>query len=302
MVQIPNNQIDFFLHPAVFTALIIGFTVLGITALILLKPKIRKHFKFLFKIYYAITIVPLYMAAAIIYAISLSKINLFEKSKKVDFIKKYKQLYLDPKEFFEDMRVNPTNYHLWVGIYICAVMITLDYIFISSLIFIYYGGRETIIFGILSSESPVFNNPVQFGIYRIIFGIFAWVPTKFVIYFLVLLFHKYDNSDEPKRPWWDKPRLTYIAWGYIIAADAIWSFGMLISLTVSIFIPTWEVLIFTWVAVIICGIIELVYQQYSLHGLFKLGWVKGFIIWLLSMIPFAIATFIVDYAARLIVP
>jgi hypothetical protein len=302
MMQIPDNQIEFFLHPAVFTALIIGFSILGLTALLLKFPELRKHFKFLFKIYLAITMVPLYIAAAIIYAISFSKINLFEKFKEIDFIKKYKQIYIEPKEIFEDMRINPTNYHLWIGFYICAVMIALDYLLISSLVFMYYGGRETIIFGLLSSEPPVFNNPVQFWIYRAIIGNIVWIPTKFVIYFLVILLHKYDKTDEPERPWWDKVRLTYIAWGYIIAADAIWCFGMIISLIVSIFIPTWEVLIFTWVCVIICGIIELVYQQYSLHGLFKLGWAKGFLIWGLSMIPFAITGSLIDFTARIIVP
>jgi hypothetical protein len=300
-MQIPENQVEFFLHPAVFAALIIGFIILGITLLLILKPELRKHFKFLFKFYFIIAVGPLYIVAAIIYAVSFSKVNLFEKFKEIDFINKFKQIYLDPEGIFEDMRTNPTNYHLWIGVYICAVFIFLDYLLISSLVYMYYGGRESIIFGIISSETPIFNNPIQFWVFRWIIGIFVWIPTKFFIYFLVILFHKYDKSDEPKRPGCDKPRLTYIAWGYIIAADSVWCFGMFISLVFSIFIPTWEVLIFTWIFVIICGIIELVYQQYSLQGIFKLGWLKGFIIWLLSMIPFAITTITIDSIARFVV-
>ncbi len=244
-MQIPDNQVEFFLHPVVFVALIIGFTILGITALLLIKPELRKHFKFLFKFYFVIAVGPLYIVAAIIYAVSFSKINLFQKFKEIDFLKKFKQIYLEPEEIFEDMRINPTNYHLWIGVYICTVFITLDYLLISSLVYMYYGGRETIIFGILSSETPIFINSIQFWIYRALVGIIVWIPTKFVIYFLVIIFHKYDKSDESQRPWWDKPRLTYIAWGYIIAADSIWCLGMLISLFISIIIPSWEVLVFT---------------------------------------------------------
>jgi len=292
-MSIPDNQIEFFMHPLVFTALIFGFLIIFLTLCILRIEKVRPFFRQLFKVYYVIAMVPLYAVAGLIYLVTLSKVNLFEKFKEIQFQEKFKQIHLEPKIAFEDMRTNPTNYHLWAGIYICAVAIAFDYILISTLIYTYYGGQESIIFGFLSTHAPITDNPFKFWIYRLITGMLVWIPTKFTIYFLVLGFHKYDKSDDPIRPWWDKARLTYIAWGYIIAADFIWCIGMIISVIISIFIPSWEVLLFTWIFVIICGIMELTYQQFSLHGLFKLGWIKGFIIWLTSMIPFAITTFLI---------
>lgn len=288
-----DNQLEFFMHPVVFGALIVGMIIIILTIINLKIEKSRPFFRGLFKIYYVIAFIPLYAAAGIVYAVTLSKVNLFEKFKEIQFQEKFKKIHLEPKVAFEDMRTNPTNYHFWAGLYICIVAIACDYILISTLIYTYYGGRESIIFGILSTHGPITDNPMIFAMYRLISGNLVWFPTKFTIYFLVLAFHKYDKSDDPDRPWWDKVRLTYIAWGYIIAADFIWCVGMLISVIVSIFIPSWEVLFFTWVFIIICGIMEMTYQQFSLHGLFKLGWAKGFIIWLTSMIPFALATFLI---------
>jgi hypothetical protein len=123
-------------------------------------------------------------------------------------------------------------------------------------------------------------------------GIFTWIPTKFTIHFLALKFHKYDNSDEPKdRPWYDKVRLIYIAWGYIIAADMVWALG----LSISLLLPTWEGLMFAWIFVIICGLMEMFLQFYSLRGLYKMGWKKSIIIWFLSMIPAALTIFLLQF-------
>lgn len=291
MAQIPDvNQLEFFLLPATFTTLIIGFSLLAFTLLLIKVPKLRPYFAPLFKLYYILALTPLYIGAGIIYGITLGKINVIQKLRNVHFFEKFKHLYLDPKAFFEDMRLNPTNYFLWVGVYICFVQICIDYVLIVTITEIFYEGKDTIIFGILSTEAPVITNPIVRWLYMTVIGVLVWVPTKFAIPAMVSIAHKYDNSDEPKRPWWDKARLLYIGWAYIITADAVWCLGMVLTLLVYLFIPSWEVLIFTWVCIIICGIIELTYQQYSIQGLFKLGWFKSFIIWLLSMIPFMIST------------
>jgi len=292
-MAIPKNQIEFFLLPAPLTAIIIGSVILALTVSLLAFPKIRPYFKPLLRLYYILVMIPLYLAAGIVYCITLSKVNIFQKFKEVDFHKKFKRLYSEPNEFFEDMRVNPQNYHLWVGVYICAVFITLDYLLIVLLTEMFYNGQETIIFGIISSEPPVIKDSLKRWIYMAIIGIIVWIPTKFTIQYLALAFHKYDKSDEPQdRPWYDKARLTYIAWGYIIAADSIWCLGMILSLIFALVFHSWEVLIFTWIFIMTCGIIEMTYQQYSLHGIYKLGWIKGYIIWLMSMIPFIITSYL----------
>jgi len=292
-MSIPDNQIEFFLHPVVLSALIFGFTILFLTLCILRIEKLRPLFRQLFKVYYVIAMVPLYAVAGLIYAVTFSKVNLFEKFKEIQFQEKFKKIHLEPQVAFEDMRTNPTNYHLWIGFYIYFVAIACDYILISTLVYTYYGGHETIIFGILSTGTHTINNPVVFTLFRMIVGPFVWIPTKVAIVGMVFLFHKYDNSDEPQRPWYDKTRLIYIAWGYILAADFIWCVGMIISVIVSIFIPSWEILFFTWIFIVICGIMEMTYQQFNLHGLFKMGWAKTFVIWLLSMIPFFITNFFI---------
>lgn len=291
-MAIPNNQIEFFLHPVVFTTLIIGFTLLGLALCITFIPAIRKYFRPLFYIYYYIVMGPLYAVAGIIFAITFTKVNLFQKFKEINFQQKFKDVYLAPSKIFEDMRVNPTNYHLWVGILICAVFITIDYFFISMLTYAFYGGKDSIIFGLLSNVPPITPNPAENWIYHAIMGNIVWIPTKFAIHFLAIAIHKYNKSGEPPRPWYDKARLLYISWGYIIAADAIWSFGMLISFLASFIWSSWEVLVFTWIPLIICGIIELLYQQHTIHHFYKMGWAKGFLIWLLSMIPAALTGFL----------
>jgi len=292
-MAIPDNQFEFFMHPIPFTAILVGLGIIILTVVNLRIAKSRPFFRALFKIYYVIAMVPLYAVAGLIYVFTFSKVNLFEIFKKVQFQEKFKNINLNPKEAFEEMRLNPTNYHFGSGLYICIVAITCDYILITMLVYTYYGGHESIIFGLLSTGTQVIENPILFCVYRIITGNLVWFPTKFAIVGMVLLVHKYDNSDEPQRPWWDKVRLVYIAWGYIIAADFIWCLGMLFSIIFSIFIPSWEVLIFTWIFIIICGIMELTYQQFSLHGLFKMGWAKCFIIWIFSMIPFFITNFLI---------
>ena len=289
-MAIPNNQIEFFLHPVVLTVLIIGFTILGFALCLAFIPKLRKYFKFLFKIYYYITMGPLYGVAGLIYAVTFSKVNLFEKFKEINFQEKFKNVYLSPSETFDDMRLNPTNYHLWIGIYICAVFITIDYFFISMLTFAFYSGQQSIIFGILSTGTAITTNPYANWVYYAILGNIVWIPTKFTIHFLALILHKYDNSDEPTRPWWDKPRLLYISWGYIIAADGVWSLGMLVSFIAYFIFPSWEVLAFTWIPLIICGLIELLYQQHTIRYFYKMGWAKSFLIWILSMLPFALTS------------
>ena len=235
---------------------------------------------------------PLYGVAGIIYAVTFSKINLFEKFKEINFKEKFENVYLAPSEIFDDMRTNPTKYHLWIGIYICAVFITIDYFFISMLTFALYSGQQSIIFGILSTGTAITTNPYANWVYHAILGNIVWVPTKFVIHFLALGLHKYDKSDEPTRPWWDKPRLLYISWGYIIAADAVWSLGMLISFIAYFIFPSWEVLAFTWIPLIICGLIELLYQQHTIRYFYKMSWAKSFLIWVLSMLPFALTSFL----------
>ena len=293
-MSIPTDQIQFFLHPVVFTVLIIGFSILGFVLILAFIPNLRKHFKFLFKIYYYITMGPLYGVAGIIYAVTFSKVNLFEKFKEINFTERFKNVYLAPSETFDDMRINPTKYHLWVGIYICAVFITLDYFFISMLTYAFFGGRQSIIFGIILDipplTTPITTNPWANWIYVAIMGNIVWVPTKFAIHFLTIPFHKYDNSDEPQRPWWDKPRLLYISWGYIIAADGVWCLGMLISCIAYFIYPSWTVMAFTWIPLIICGLIELFYQQHTIRYFYKMSWAKGFLFWGLSMLPFAVSS------------
>jgi hypothetical protein len=290
---IPDNPLDFYLSPAPFAAIVTGLILIVLSLSIISKPKLRPYVKPLFKFYYYLVMGPLLAVAGIIYVITISKINIFQKFREIGFYEKFKSIYLEPTRIFEDMRINPEKYHLWVGIYICAVFIAIDYIFITILTEMFYGGTQSIIFGVISSNPPGIIDPFKRWVYIAIVGNLVWIPTKFTIYFLVVLFHKYDKSDEPpNRPWYDKVRLIYIAWGYIIAADMVWILGMIISLLVSIVIPSWEVLIFTWIFVIICGLMELLYQQYSLRGLFKIGWAKGFLFWLISMIPFAITSFL----------
>ena len=295
-MSLPSDQIAFFLHPVVFTVLIIGFSILGLALVLFFFPKLRKYFKPLFKVYYYITMGPLYAVAGIIYAITFSKVNLFQKFKEINFQQKFKDVYLAPDEIFEDMRLNPTNYHLWIGIYICAVFITLDYFFISMLTYAIYGGKDSIIFGILSNIPPITTNSYANWAYHAIMGNLVWIPTKFVIHWLALGLHKYDNSDEPTRPWYDKPRLLYISWGYVIAADAVWCLGMFISFIAYFIWPMWEVLAFTWIPLIICGVIELFYQQHTIHHFYKgMGWAKGFLIWALSMLPFLVTGLLLIY-------
>ena len=287
-MSMPTDQISFFLHPVVFTVLMIGFSLVGLALCLFFFPKIRKYFKPLFKFYYAITMGPMYAVAGMIYALTFSKVNLFEKFKEINFQQKFKDVYLNTDEIFEDMRVNPQNYHLWAGIFVCAVFITLDYFFISMLTYAIYNGNQSIIFGILSNIPPITTNPWANWVYMAIMGNIVWVPTKFALHWFALLLYKnHDKSDEPTRPWWDKPRLFYISWGYIIAADAVWCFGMLIACIAYFIWPMWQVLAFMWVPLIICGLIELFYQQHTIHHFYKdIGWAKGFLIWLLSMLPF----------------
>jgi len=291
-MSIPNDQILFFLTVPALIAIIIGLIILAITLLLITIPKTRPYFKPLFKFYYYIVMGPLYAVAGIIYAVTFSKVNLFEKFKEINFKEKFEQTYLEPRVIFEDMRVNPTKYHFWVGVYICAVFITIDYILISTLSFMFFGGRDSIIFGVVISGPAITSNPIAFWIYRAVIGNLVFIPTKFFIYFIAVAIHKYDKSDEPDRPWWDKVRLIYIAWGYIIAADVVWCLGMTLSVCFSFIFPYWSVLTFTWVLLIICGLIELVYQQYSLQGLFKMHWLKAFMLWGLSMIPFALTNYL----------
>ena len=292
MQEVPDNlnQLEFYLLPVPFTALIIGVVFLVITALLIKVPKIRPSFKPLFKIYHAMSMFLIYLGAGVIYVVTISKVKVIQKLKDVDFFEKFKKVYLDPKCFFEDMRTNPTNYKLWVGFFICFTQIALDYILIVTVTELFYGGKETIIFSILSTGEPVITYPIVRWLYMSVIGVLVWIPTKFVIPPLVALFHKYDKSDEPDRKWYDKARLLYIGWAYILTADMVWCLGMVLTLLVALFIPSWEVLIFTWICIIICGIIELVYQQYSIQGLFKVGWLKSFIIWGLSMLPFVLST------------
>ncbi len=292
-MSIPNDQLQFFLHPIVMIALAIGVIIIVLIALSFISPHIQDFFRLLFKVYYYLAMAPLIAVAFIVFGITLGKVNIVKKLKEVNFFEKFKRVYLQPNKIFEDMRKNPTNYRLWEGVYVCAVFIFIDYFLITTLSQLYANGNDNIVFGLVSTKPPGIPNPYQRWLYKWITGIIVWIPTKFAIYFLVLAIHKYDKTDEPKeRPWYDKARLTYIAWGYIIAADSIWCLGMIISLLFSIIIPSWEVLIFTWVFVIICGLVELTYQQFSLHRLFKLSWSKGFLIWLLSMIPAAIANYL----------
>lgn len=293
-MSIPSDPLEFYLHPTTLIAIVFGL-VLVLLALSSMKfPRIRPLLKPFFNIYYALVMAVLYTVAGIIYGITIGKINLFQKFRDINFQEKFKGIHLEPTKTFEDMRKNPENYHMWIAVFIVAVVTTLDYFFIIFLTEMFYDGKQSIIFGILSTAPPGIIEPVKRWLYIAITGIIMWIPTKLVIHLLVIIFHKYDKSDEPKnRPWYDKTRLIYIAWGYIIAADIVWILGMFISLLLSFVIPSWEVLVFTWIFVIICGLMELFYQQYSLRGLFKLGWAKGFIIWLISMIPFAVTSFLV---------
>lgn len=289
---IPSEPIKFYFHPITLSAFLFGFFLLALTLLLIKVPKLRIYFKPLFKLYYYIALTPIYFGAIIIYTITIGKVNIIQKLRNIDFFKDFQKLYLNPKDFFEYMRLTPKKYYLWVGIYICMVQITLDYLLIVWITEILYGGKDSIIFGVLSTQPPSISNPIIRWLYMAIIGNLVWIPTKFAIYFLVFLFHKYDKSSETARPWYDKVRLTYIAWAYIITADSIWCLGMVLSLLFYLIVPSWWVLIFTWICVIICGIIELIYQQYSLQGLFKLKSAKGFLFWLLSMLPFVLTAFL----------
>lgn len=291
-----GSQLEFFLQTPAAIALMIGIIMIIVTLLLLKFPKIRPYFKPLYWIYYTIVLIPYYAIAGIIYAITLSKVDLFKSLKESNFLEKFKEVFTNPKEIFNDMRVNPQKYYMWVAVYINIIIITIDMFLISFLTQKFYCGRDSIIFGILSTVPTPIADPVQRWIMRSIAGVFIWFPTKFAIHGLALLVHKYDNSDEPQdRPWYDKVRLLYISWGYILTADGIWCLGMVISLL----LPTWHGLIFTWLLVIPCGLIELVYQQYTIHCLYKFkdkftSWLIGFIIWGLSMLPFAICTFLLN--------
>ncbi|NVM28961.1 MAG: hypothetical protein HWN65_08955 [Candidatus Helarchaeota archaeon] len=284
-MTIPNNPWEFYTHPIVLLTFGIGavIVILGICAIKV--PKSRRYLKPFFKIYYVLAMAPLYAVAGLLYLFSIGELNLFRKFKDNNFQEKFKNIYLEPTKTFEDMRLNPQKYRLWIAIFICVVLsFVLQYIAIG-VAEKFYSGQESIIFGVISSEPPQVVDPLQRWLMVSITGIFVWIPTKFTIHFLALKFHKYNNSDEPKnRPWYDKVRLIYISWGYIIAADTVWALGLGISLIFS----TWEGLIFAWVFVIICGIMEQFLQFYSLRGLYKMGWFKAILIWIISMIPAAL--------------
>ena len=80
MIQIPDvNQLEFFLLPAPLIALIFGIS-LWILVLILIKiPKLRPYFTPLFKIYYFLALIPLYIGAGVAYAFTIGKINIIQK-------------------------------------------------------------------------------------------------------------------------------------------------------------------------------------------------------------------------------
>ncbi|NVM02252.1 MAG: hypothetical protein HWN67_07940 [Candidatus Helarchaeota archaeon] len=291
-----GSQLEFFLQAPAAIALIIGIIMIIVTLLLLKFPKVRPYFKPLYWIYYAIVLIPYYAIAGIVYAVTLSKVNLFKFLKESNFLEKFKEVFTNPKGIFNDMRVNPQKYYMWVAVYINIIIITIDMFLISFLTQKFYCGRESIIFGILSNTQVPISDPLLRWILSSITGFLVWFPTKFTIHGLVLLIHKYDKSDEPQdRPWYDKVRLLYISWGYILTADGIWCLGMVISLL----LPTWHGMFFTWILVIPCGIIELVYQQYTIHCFYKFkdkftSWLIGLIIWGLSMLPFALSIFLLN--------
>jgi hypothetical protein len=289
----PTSNWEFFTHPAALLTFGIGGIFIFFAVLIIKNKKINEKAGYLLKIYWVFTLGPLYLAAGILYIITFSKLNLFKKFKEVEFVEKFKKTYTNPKELFEDMRVNPKKYHFWEGFLICAVFIFIDYLLIMLLSERIGGGSDTLILGTVNNNSPIIENPWARWPYKVFVNLLVWFPTKFFIMYAVRYFHKYDSEDEPSdRPWYDKMRLTYIAWGYIIAADSVWILGMIISLVCWEFYPTWEVLVFTWPLFILCGIIELIYQQYSLQGLFKMTWGKSFVIWGLSMLPYVLTNYI----------
>ncbi len=280
-MSIPTDPLEFYLHPIVLLAFAIGFVIIVLGICAIKVPRSRKYLKPFFKIFYVLAMAPLYAVAGLIWLVTFSKINIFKKFKEIEFQQKFKDIYLEPTKTFEDMRLNPQRYHVWVGIFICVVLSFPLQLLMVTIAESFYTGQESIVFGILNPAAPAIVDPIRRWLMLATTGILVWVPTKFAIHFLAVKFHKYDNSDEPARPWYDKVRLLYLSWGYIIAADMIWAVGMCIALL----FPTWEGMIFAWSFAVICGIIEAFLQYYSIRGLYKMEWFKAIFIWFLSMIP-----------------
>ena len=183
-----GSQLEFFLQPPASIALIIGIIMIIVILLLLKFPKLRPYFKPLYWVYHAIVLIPYYAIAGIVYAVTLSKVNLFQSLKDSNFLEKFKEVYTNPKEIFNDMRVNPQKYYMWIGIYINVIIITIDMFLISFVTQKFYCGKQTIIFGILSTAPPPIVDPLQRWIMTAMAGVLIWFPTKFVIHGLALLY------------------------------------------------------------------------------------------------------------------
>ncbi len=294
-MTVPENPVEFYTTPSVLCAFIIGGFIIAICIYLVVSPKLRPVFKKLFRVYRVIVLAPVYAAAGIIFACTLGKVNIFQKWKEIGFLEQWNQTHLNPTETFEDYRLHPEKYHVWPAAFICIVLSYFAQFFIQFAAEKFYNGQITIIFGLLSSQSPAIENFWLRWIWVSSFGILVWIPTKFFLDLVANRISGYNfEGDEPSnRPWYDKVRLIYIGWGYVIAADVIWSIGLFIS----ILFPTWEGMFFAWVFAIVCGLIEAFLQFYNIRGLYKLNsWFKTIFVWLISMIPAAITIFLLEDA------
>ena len=282
-MPVPEDPTEFYTHPVFITALIICVIMLLFALLIIINPKIRNTFKFLFKIYYVIALVPLYIIVGFLFLITLKRVNLFKKLREIEFYSKFQRLYLDPTETLNEMRENPENYHLWTAILISLVFAFFDTMLIILVADKFYHGQDSIITGFLNPDPPTIANSLLRGILKGLFGLITFVPSYFTIHFLGKQMSKNPQiAVQANRSRFYQVKLIYIAWAYYLFPDALWCIGFLLSLLFT----SWEALIFTWVFGALCGILELIYQIYSINGIYDLqNKPKALFIWLISMIP-----------------
>ncbi len=285
-----TDPFAFFLTPLPLLAISIAGVFLLLVVLLIRFPHLREKLHIFYKIYHGLCLVPVYALAGVLYVITLGHVNFFKKLAEKGFHARFEQVYRHPRIIFTDMRQDPAKYRLWVGFFICIAVSLFDELLFSWVAQQYYHGQESILLGLLSTAPPEIANPWQRWILRAFMGIWAWIPTKILIHLLMLLFHKPARGRVAGRSWWDRIRLVYIAWAYIILADTVWMVGLVLALLWG----TWEGLVFAWVGALICGIIEFLYQQYSLQEIYQVRWGKAFLIWGVSLLPVIGANFVLN--------